>query len=170
MTDDSEECWAALDSRLPRTWTMRSLSAMTRGRSGPISMARLFLPPALMKALLARSTSAATSAGSGATGSVPVSMRATSSRSATRSCMWSACSSMMRKNWRTTAGSRSADEPKHRWRRALDGGSGAPAARGSPCPGTRPAAGPALSSAVMSWRVTTTDSTSSFLRADGAWR
>ena len=45
---------------------MRSRSAMTRGRSGPISMARLFLPPALMKALLARSTSAATSAGSGA--------------------------------------------------------------------------------------------------------
>ena len=98
MTDDSEECLAALDSRLPTTWTMRRLSAITRGRSVSMSRSRLFLPPALVKVLLARSTSTATSAGSGSTGSVPVSMRATSSRSATRSCIWSAWSSMIRKN------------------------------------------------------------------------
>ena len=38
-------------------------------------------------------------------------MRATSSRSETRSCMWSAWSSMIRKSWRVTAGSRSAADP-----------------------------------------------------------
>ena len=67
------------------------------------------LPPP-PKALRARSTSAATSAGSGLTASVPVSMPATSSRSDTNSCMWSAWLPMMRKNCRTTAGSRSDDE------------------------------------------------------------
>ena len=89
---------------------MRRRSAVTRGRSGSTLMARLFLPPALLKAFLALSTSTATSAGSRLTVSVPVSMRATSSRSVTKSCMWSAWSPMMRKNWRNTAGSRSADE------------------------------------------------------------
>ena len=32
MTADSEECLAALDSRLRTTWIMRRLSAITRGR------------------------------------------------------------------------------------------------------------------------------------------
>ena len=77
-----------------------------------MSMARLFLPPALVKPFLARSTSTATSAGSGLTASVPDSIRATSSRSAARSCMWTAWSSTIRKNWRTTAGSRSVAEPR----------------------------------------------------------
>ena len=111
MEDDSGECLAALESRLPSTCTIRSRSAITRGRSGSMSMSRAFPRPALLKALIARSTSTGISAGSGLTESVPVSMRATSSRAATRSCMWSACSSMMRKNWRTRAGSTSAGEP-----------------------------------------------------------
>ena len=68
-------------------------------------------PPALMKALRARSTRAAASAGSGLTSSAPVSMRATSSSAPTRSFMWSAWSSMMRKNWRITPGSRSVADP-----------------------------------------------------------
>ena len=34
MGDDSAELRAALDSRLPSTWTMRLRSAITRGRSG----------------------------------------------------------------------------------------------------------------------------------------
>ena len=38
MEDASGECLAALESRLPSTWTMRSLSAMTQGRSGARSM------------------------------------------------------------------------------------------------------------------------------------
>ena len=158
MTDDSEECLAALDSRLPTTWTMRRLSAITRGRSGGMSMARLFLPPALVKVLLARSTSTATSAGSGVTGSVPVSMRATSSRSATRSCMWSAWSSMIRKNWRTTAGSRSADDPSTVAAEPLMEVRGA---RSSwlTMPRNSARSRSSSSSAVMSWRVTTTDST-----------
>ncbi len=80
IAEDSGECLAALDSRLAMTWTMRLRSAITGGRSGPTSISRLFRPPASWKAFLARSTSAATPAGSGSTGSVPVSMRATSTR------------------------------------------------------------------------------------------
>ena len=89
------------------TWTMRRLSAITRGRSGARSMSSSFLPPALRKLFRARSTRTATSAGSGLTGSVPVSMRATSSRLPIRSLMWSAWVTMMRRNWRISAGSRS---------------------------------------------------------------
>ena len=77
-----------------------------------MSISRMLPPPALPRALRARSTSAATSAGSGLTGSAPVSMRATSSRSETRPFMWSAWSRMIRTNWRTTAGSRSATESR----------------------------------------------------------
>ena len=73
-----------------------------------MSISRTFRPPALMKAFRARSTSAATAAGSGLTGSSPVSIRATSSRSETRAFRWSPCSAIMRANWRTTAGSRSS--------------------------------------------------------------
>ena len=51
-----------------------------------MSMARLFLPPALVKAFLTRSTSTATSAGSGLTASVPDSMRATSSCKPVEAC------------------------------------------------------------------------------------
>ena len=112
-----------------------------------------------MKALLARSTSAATSAGSGATGSVPVSMRATSSRSATRSCMWSACSSMMRKNCRTTAGSMSMDEPSTVAAEPLMEVSG-PRSSWLTMPRNSARSRSSSSSAVMSCRVTTTDSNS----------
>ena len=72
------------------TCTTRRLSAITRGSPAPRSMSRRFLPPPLRKVLLARSTSTATSTGSGLTERVPVSMRATSSRSPMRSRMLSA--------------------------------------------------------------------------------
>ena len=111
MTDDGGECRAVLDSRLTSTGTTRRRSASTSGRSGWMSISRGFPPPPPLKALRARSTSIAASAGSGLTGSSPVSIRATSSRSATRPFMWFACSSTMRKNWRTTAGSSSVAEP-----------------------------------------------------------
>ena len=61
-------------------------------------------PPPLTNVPRAWSTSAATSEGSGATDSVPVSMRPASSRSPIRLSMRSACSSMMRKNCPTSAG------------------------------------------------------------------
>ena len=61
-------------------------------------------PPPLMNVPRAWSTSTATSEGSGATDSVPVSMRPASSRSPIRLSMRSACSSMMRKNCATSAG------------------------------------------------------------------
>ena len=112
ITDDSGEWRAALVSRFTSTCTMRRRSAATNGRSGSTSISRWFRPPAFLKAFLARSTSAAASAGSGLTGSAPVSMRATSSRSDTRAFMWSAWSRMIRTNWRTTAGSRSATESR----------------------------------------------------------
>ena len=60
-------------------------------------------PPPLRKVFLARSTSAATFAGSGATVSVPASMLPASRRFAMRPLMWSACPSMMRKNWSSSA-------------------------------------------------------------------
>ena len=56
----------------------------------------------------ARSTSGASSTASGLTGSVPVLMRATSSRLSISSRMLSDCSTMMRRNWRSSAGSRSS--------------------------------------------------------------
>ena len=61
-------------------------------------------PPPLMNVPRAWSTSAATSEGSGATDSVPASMRPASSRSPIRLSMRSACASMMRKNCATSAG------------------------------------------------------------------
>ena len=108
MADDSGECLAELVRRLPMTWTTRRRSAITRGRSGARSMSRLYLPPELTKVFRARSTSAATSTGSGLMGRVPVSMRATSSRSPIRSRMLPTWSRIMRRNWRISTGSRSS--------------------------------------------------------------
>ena len=68
------------------------------------------LPP-LRKALLAWSTRAATSTGSGLTESVPVSMRATFSRSLISLLIWSACRSMMRKNCIISAGPKVVEPP-----------------------------------------------------------
>ena len=107
MADSSFECRAALDSRLFSTWTMRRRSASTRGRSGGRSMIRLARPPPLWNLLLASSTRTVTSTGSGDTGRVPVSMRATSRRSPIRWRMLSDWSRMIRKNWVISAGSRS---------------------------------------------------------------
>ena len=104
MVDDSSECLAALVSRLPSTWAMRDLSAMTQGRSGGMSMRRLCPCPPIRKALPASPVSAARSVGSGETGRVPVSMRATSSRSAISTRIRSVCSKMIRWNWRISAG------------------------------------------------------------------
>ena len=61
-------------------------------------------PPPVTNVPRAWSTSAATSEGSGATDSVPLSIRPASSRSLSRPSMRSACSSMMRKNCATSAG------------------------------------------------------------------
>ena len=108
MGADSGEWRAALASRLLSTCTRRCRSAMTRGRSGGRSMRTVCRPPPLMNVPRAWSTSAATSEGSGATDSVPVSMRPASSRSPIRLSMRSACSSMMRKNCATSAGRRGA--------------------------------------------------------------
>ena len=104
MGADSGDWRAALASRLLSTCTMRCRSAMTRGSSGGRSMLTVCRPPPLTNVPRAWSTSAATSEGSGATDSVPVSMRPASSRSPIRLSMRSACSSMMRKNCVTSAG------------------------------------------------------------------
>ena len=61
---------------------MRSRSAMTQGRSRARSRSMSCLPPPLRKPLHASPARRATSVGSGETARVPVSMRATSSRSA----------------------------------------------------------------------------------------
>ncbi len=87
------------------TWTMRARSAISRGRSSGRSMPRVRLPAPLRKVLRAWSTSAATSVGSGDTDRVPVTIRPWSSRSPSRPRMWSACSSMTRKNCSISAGS-----------------------------------------------------------------
>ena len=106
MGAESGEWRAALASRLLSTCTMRCRSAMTRGRSGGRSMRTVCRPPPLRNVPRAWSTSAATSEGSGATDSVPVSIRPASSRSPIRLSMRSACSSMMRKNCTTWPGRR----------------------------------------------------------------
>ena len=62
-------------------------------------------PPPPRKVLLACSTSSAISEGSGATESVPVSMRPASSRSPIRPRICLACSSITRRNSRSSAGS-----------------------------------------------------------------
>ena len=90
---------------------MRARSAITRGRSSGRSMLRVRLPAPPRKVLRARSTSAATSAGSGDTESVPVTMRPWSSRSPIRPRIWSACSSMTRKNCSISAGSAAGEAP-----------------------------------------------------------
>ena len=64
MVDDSGECFAALVSRLLRTCTMRSRSAMTQGRSRARSRSMSCLPPPLRKPLHASPTRRATSVGS----------------------------------------------------------------------------------------------------------
>ena len=65
-------------------------------------------PPPPPKVSRARSTSSASSVGSGATESVPVSMRPASSRSPIRPRMWPDCWRMMRWNSRISAGSSAA--------------------------------------------------------------
>ena len=102
--DDSGECLAALFSRLCSTCPMRSRSAITQGRFCGTSSSMVCSPPPLMKALRASYASTATSVGSGEIASVPVSMRATSSRSPTSACMRSICESMMWKNCRDSVG------------------------------------------------------------------
>ena len=82
---------------------MRSGSAIARGRSGGRSTRTGWRPPPLRNVFRARSTSTATLEGSGATVSVPASMLPASSRFAMRPRMWSACPSMMRKNWSISA-------------------------------------------------------------------
>ena len=107
--DPSGEYPAALESRLLNTWTMRSLSASTIGRSAARSTSRGFLASPLRNRPPASSTSRRRSAGSGSTGRAPVSMRATSSRSPMRPRICSVWSWMMRKNWRISAGSSRVD-------------------------------------------------------------
>ena len=68
-------------------------------------MLRVRLPAPLRKVFRAWSSRAATSVGSGDTDSVPVTIRPWSSRSPIRPRMWSACSSMTRKNCSISAGS-----------------------------------------------------------------
>ena len=158
MTDDSAEWRAALASRLPSTWTMRRRSAITGGRSGSTSTARVVRPPALVKALLARSSSSVTSVGSGSTASVPVSMRATSSRSPMSARIWSDWSRMMRWNWAVSAGSSS---PAPSSSVAIDPLTAARGIRSSWLTVARNSARRRSSSstAAMSCTVTTTDST-----------
>ena len=111
MGEPSGECRAALASRLFNTCTMRRRSAITRGRPQARSTRNAWRPPPLKNALLACSINTSTSEGSGDTGSVPVSMRPTSSRLATSSRISSTCSSMTRWNARTSAGSSFAEPP-----------------------------------------------------------
>ncbi len=104
MGDDSGEFLAALVSRLPSTCTIRCRSAMIQGRSAARSMSISCRPPPLRKPLRASATRRATSVGSGETASVPVSMRATSSRSLISTCIRSTWVLMIRKNCRISAG------------------------------------------------------------------
>ena len=133
---------------------MRRRSAITRGRSAGTSMSRPFLPPAARKAFPASSTSRAASDASGATGSAPVSMRATSSRSLIAPRIRSACSTMIRWNCRISTGSRAdpssssaVAEPRMEVR----------GSRSSWLAVARKSARslPTASSSVRSWRVTT---------------
>ncbi len=105
---DSGACRAALANRLLSTCTTRRRSAITDGRPAGRSTRTACRPPPPRNVLRARSTRAATSEGSAATESVPASMRPASSRSRMRPRMWPACSAMMRKNSRISAGSSSA--------------------------------------------------------------
>ena len=159
MADDPGECRAALLSRLPSTCTIRSRSAMTQGRSGARSISMSCLPPPLRKPLRASPARMAASVGSGVMARVPVSMRATSSRSLISTCIRSICPSMIRKNCRISVGprveggsSRVATEPLTEVRGVRS--SWLTMARNSARSRS------VSSSAVRSCRVTTTDSTS----------
>ena len=112
MGDDSGEYLAALDRRLPRTWTMRARSAITRGRSSGRSMLRSCLPAPVTNVLRAWSINEVTSTGSGDTDSVPVTMRPWSSSSPIMPRMRSAWSSMTRKNCSISAGSGAGEAPR----------------------------------------------------------
>ena len=100
----SGECRAALASRLFSTCTMRPRSVITRGRSAGRSMSTVCPLSPERNAVRACSTSSPSSEGSGATERVPASIRPASSRSPISTLMRSACSSMMRKNCRVSAG------------------------------------------------------------------
>ena len=122
-------------------------------------MRTFFLPPAFRNVFLASSTRTAASVVSGETDSVPVSMRATSSRSLISARMRSACSTMIRWNWRISAGSRADSSSSMVVAEPLM------AARGVRSSWLTTPSNSALSRSissrgVMSWRVTTTDSNS----------
>ena len=99
-----------MNTLLSTCW-IRPRSAITRGRFGARSMITACLPPPATNVLRACSTSAPTSAGSGETERVPVSIRPTSSRSPMRPVSRSACSSMMRKNCCISAGLKPREAP-----------------------------------------------------------
>ena len=103
MGAESGECRAALDSRLHSTCTTRSRSAITAGSSSGRSTATACRAPPETNAVRAASTRAATPTGSGATDSVPASMRPASRRLPISPCMWSAWPSTMRKNCSSSA-------------------------------------------------------------------
>ena len=88
---------------------MRWRSAITAGSPSARSTATQRPGSPVRNALRARSTRSATAVGSGATDSVPESMRPASSRSATSPRMCAACSKMMRWNSRISAGSSASD-------------------------------------------------------------
>ena len=111
MGDASGEWRAALARRLFNTCTMRCRSAITRGRSWGRSMRTVWRLPPLRNVVLAWSTRTARCVDWGVTDRVPLSMRPASSRSPMRARMWSACSSMMRKNWSISAGSSAVEAP-----------------------------------------------------------
>ena len=120
---------------------MRRRSAITQGRSSSISIVTFLRPPPVKKMFFASSTRSPASTGSGATDNMPVSMRATSSRSLIRSRIRSLWDLMMRMNCTISAVSR---ELKDSSRVSTDPlmEVRAPAARGSPSPGTRLASSP----------------------------
>ena len=159
MGDSSWEWRAALDSRLVSTCTTRRRSAVTRGSRAGRSMTRLLRPPPTWNRLLASSTSTVTSTGSGDTGRVPVSMRATSSRSPIRWRMLSDWSRMIRRNWVISAGSRSGAFSS---RVSVEPLMAARGVRSSwlTMPRNSARSRSRSSSGVMSWMEMTTDSTS----------
>ena len=89
---------------------MRRRSAITQGRPSSMSIVKFLRPPPVRKVLLASSTRSPTSTGSGVTGNVPVSMRATSSSSLIRPRIRSVWDLMMRMNCTTSAESRALND------------------------------------------------------------
>ena len=106
IAEESGEYRAAFDSRLHTTWTIRRRSAITRGRSSSISIVTFLRPPPVKKMFFASSTKSPTATGPGVTDNMPVSMRATSSRSLIRSRIRSLWDLMMRMNCTISAESR----------------------------------------------------------------